>query len=67
MTIKTPPATKAYRDNWDRTFARVVQQEERLSCTQVVEGSIPSSGSMYLNDDGKVVVLIKTLDGDIEI
>ena len=64
MTIKTPLATKAYRDNWDRTFARVVQQEERLSCKQVVEGSIPSFGYIHLGDNGLVCV-IKTTEGDI--
>jgi hypothetical protein len=67
MTIKTPPATKAYRDNWDRTFARVVQYEERVPCKHIVDGSSPSSGPMYLSDDGRVVCVIKTLDGDITL
>jgi len=44
--IKTKPATKEYRDNFDRVFKR--KQE-----------------TIVLNEDKEVMVLIKTLDGDI--
>ena len=47
--IKTPPTSKAYRDNFDKVFKNV-----RLE---------PST--IKLDENGKVVVLIKTLDGDI--
>lgn len=58
MTIKTPPATKAYRDNFDLTF---------LSSDLPRTVSVADPDPIRLNEDGKVVVLIKTLDGDIEI
>lgn len=58
MTIKTPPATKAYRDNFDLTF---------LSRDLPRTVSVADPDPIRLNEDGKVVVLIKTLDGDIEI
>lgn len=58
MTINTPPATKAYRDNFDLTF-----RSRDLPRTVSVADPDP----IRLNEDGKVVVLIKTLDGDIEI
>jgi hypothetical protein len=48
--IRTKPASREYRANFDRIFrkrAGVVQSEELLSCKQVVEGAIPSTGSRY--------------------
>ena len=68
--IKTPPATKEYRDNYDRIFnAGLVQLEERLSCKQDVEGSTPSSGSKTYEWPWKydATLLIKTIDGDITL
>ena len=72
---------ESYVDGFNRIKAGLVQLEERLSCKQVVESSSLSSGSnsrdlprkisvadpdpIKLNED--VVVVIKTLDGDIEI
>jgi hypothetical protein len=44
--IKTKPATKEYRENFDRVFKRKPE-------------------TIVLNEDKEVVVLIKTLDGDI--
>ena len=46
--IRTRPASKEFRANFDRIFkkrAGIVQLEERLSCKQDVEGSTPSIGS----------------------
>ena len=46
--IRTKPASKEFRANFDRIFkkrAGIVQLEERLSCKQDVEGSTPSIGS----------------------
>lgn len=48
--IRTRPASKEFRANFDRIFrksAGIVQLEERLSCKQVVEGAIPSTGSSH--------------------
>jgi hypothetical protein len=46
--IRTKPANKRYRENFDRIFKRkagVVQLVEQLPCKQRVEGSIPSVSS----------------------
>jgi len=56
--IKSKPATREYRDNYDRTF-RSRDLPESIS--------VADPDPIRLNEDGKVVVLIKTLDGDIEI
>lgn len=43
--IRTKPANRAYRNNFDRVFkkrAGVAQSVEQLPCKQMVEGSIPS-------------------------
>jgi hypothetical protein len=57
MTIKTPPATKEFREGWDRTFARVVYQEERVPCKHIVEGSIPVSGSIIIKCQDEDIIL----------
>ena len=46
VAIRTKPAGKQYRDNYDGKRAGIVQLEERLSCKQDVEGSTPSIGSI---------------------
>jgi hypothetical protein len=48
--IRTKPATKRYRENFDRIFKRkagVVQLVEQLPCKQRVEGSNPSVSSKF--------------------
>ena len=48
--IVSKPSSKEFRSNFDRIFrksAGIVQLEERLSCKQVVEGAIPSTGSSH--------------------
>ncbi len=56
--IKSKPTTKEYRDNFDRTF-------RSRDLPRVV--SVADPDPIRLNEDGKVVVVIKTLDGDVEI
>jgi hypothetical protein len=54
--IKSKPTTKEYRNNFDRTF-RSRDLPRKIS--------VADPDPIKLNED--VVVVIKTLDGDIEI
>jgi len=75
--IKTPPASKKYRENYDRVFSKGYQPESysdgllrvadtlnRLSCDCPLEYN--TDNPLYMSE-GKVVMVIKTLDGDIAL
>lgn len=49
--IRTKPATKKYRENYDRIFKRagVAQSVEQLPCKQTVGGSRPPASSRLTN------------------
>jgi len=78
MVIKTPPVSKQYRDNYDRVFAKGYQPESYADGFRRVQHDMMNrpmvdapleyntDAPLYMSD-GKVVLLIKTLDGDIEI
>lgn len=57
--IKTPPATKKYRENFDKIF-----NGERLMVDAPLEYN--TDNPLYMSD-GNVVMVIKTLDGDIAL
>jgi hypothetical protein len=57
--IKSKPSTKEYRDNYDRTF--------RGEFNDILVFSPVDPDPIKLDESGNVVVVIKTLDGDIAI
>jgi len=57
--IKTPPATRKYRENFDKIF-----KGERLMVDAPLDYN--TDNPLYMSE-GKVVMVIKTLDGDIAL
>lgn len=57
--IKTPPASKKYRENFDKIF-----KGERLMVDAPLDYN--TDNPLYMSE-GKVVMVIKTLDGDIAL
>jgi hypothetical protein len=68
--IKTPPASKKYRENYDRVFAKDYRYETYAEGFHRLMVDTPLSyntdAPLYMSD-GKVVMVIKTLDGDIAL
>lgn len=56
--IKTPPSNDKYREGWERVFGRVLHEFDDIL--------IPPVDDLVL-EDGKVTLLVKTLDGDVRI
>lgn len=60
--IKTPPASKKYRENFDKIF-----KGERLMVDAPLDYNTDNPLYMSEGSEGKVVMVIKTLDGDIAL